>query len=428
MREGALSSKPDQWTLLSALFEQAVHAVSPATVMPDSLPPSPGGRTLVIAIGKAAAEMMRVAQFRSPAPLEGLVITGYGHLPAVDVNWPGVEIIEASHPIPDDNSLRGGRRALELARQLGPGDQMLVLLSGGGSALAAVPVEGITLEDKQQITRALLHSGASIGEFNCVRKHLSALKGGRLALAAGGARVTTSAISDVPGDNPSLIASGPTVGDPTNLAMARDILARFGITAPPRIAQALLDPANETPDPDSPALMGSEFHVIATARSALDAAAQLAIQRGVAVTDLGDRLEGEARTLGVEQARLTRALAGGAGQRVVLSGGETTVTLASPCGRGGRNLEYLLSLAIALDEQRGISAIACDTDGIDGSSDAAGAMIFPDTLARARAIGLDPGEHLARHASHDFFEALGDLVVTGPTLTNVNDFRAILID
>ena len=274
----------------------------------------------------------------------------------------------------------------------------------------------------------MLQSGATIEEINRVRKHLSLIKGGRLAVAAGHAAVTTWIISDVPGDDPSFVSSGPTVADTSSLAMAREIVARYGIETSPAIAIALADPANETPAPDSLGLAGAETIVIARARNALAAASRLAHQRGYLVTDLGDHLQAEARHLGASHAALSRRLGAGGGARAILSGGEATVTVVNKAGRGGRNLEYCLGLAIALDGAAGVWALACDTDGIDGTEDAAGAIVTPDTLARAAALGLDPARHLAENNAYLFFAALGDLVVTGPTLTNVNDFRAILID
>ena len=431
LRAGATDAalRPDEPRVaLRALFDEAVRAVSPATVMPAQIPVSPHGRTLVIAIGKAAGEMMRIARKRAGVPLEGLVVTRYGHLPKGDVDWSGVEIIEAGHPVPDVNSLRGARRALALAHELEPGDELLVLLSGGGSALAAAPTNGVTLEDKQHMTQALLRSGATIGEINCVRKHLSAIKGGRLAVAAGAARVTTWLISDVPGDDPSFVSSGPTVADHTSLEIAREIVARYGIAAPADVARALSDSSNETPSPDSLGLAGGETRIIARARDALAAAAKLARERGLVVTDLGDQLQAEARHLGASHAALARRLGNDGHRRLIVSGGEATVTVSNPAGRGGRNLEYLLGLVIALNGAPAISALACDTDGIDGTENAAGAVVLPDTLERARALQLDPAAFLLRNQAYDFFEALGDLIVTGPTLTNVNDFRAILIE
>lgn len=413
---------------LRQLFDRAVHAVSPEVAMPRHMPASQHGRTVAIAVGKGAAEMMRIAQLRSDKPLPGLVVTRHGHLPEDIPGWPGVEVIEAGHPYPDENSIRAANRALEIARSLEAGDHMLVLLSGGGSALLAAPADGVTLADKQQMTRSLLQSGATIEEINCVRKHLSKVKGGRLAVAAGAARVTTLIISDIPGDDPSFVSSGPTVADETSLEMARDIVRKYGIKAPASVTAALLAPENETPAADSLGIAGGETHIIARARDALSAARILAEQLGYHVTDLGDQLQAEARHLGASHAALARRLSQDGRPRAIISGGETTVTVVNKTGRGGRNLEYLLGLAIALDGKPGIHALACDTDGIDGTENAAGAVIGPDTLARARERGLDPADHLARNDAYRFFEALGDLVVTGPTLTNVNDFRAILID
>lgn len=413
---------------LRALFAEAVLAVSAEVAMPRELPLSPHGRTAVIAVGKGAAAMMRAAEARAGGrKLEGLVVTRHGHLPPDGAHGPAVEVIEAGHPYPDENSVRAAGRALEIARSLEAGDRLLVLLSGGGSALLAAPAPGLTLANKQAITRALLQSGATIEEINRVRKHLSAVKGGRLAVAAGPAAVTTWIISDVPGDDPSFVSSGPTVADASSLEMAREILTRYGIAAPPEVEAALADPANETPGPDTLGLAGSEVRVIARARDALAAAGALARDMGYQVTDLGDQLQAEARHLGASHAALSRRLARDGASRAIISGGECTVTVVNKQGRGGRNLEYLLGLAIALDGQPGISALACDTDGIDGTEEAAGAVVTPDTLARAAALGLDPARHLAENNAYLFFEALGDLVVTGPTLTNVNDFRAILI-
>ena len=413
---------------LRALFDTAVHAVSAEITMPRSLPISPHGRTVVIAVGKAAAAMMRVAQARSSRPLEGLIVTRYGHLPPQGTSWPGVEVIEAGHPYPDDRSVAAASKVLDIAHSLEAGDRLLLLLSGGGSALLAAPAPGLTLDDKQGVTRALLQSGATIAEINCVRKHLSAIKGGRLAVAAGAAQVTTWIISDVPGDDPSYVSSGPTVADTTSLAEARDIIAEYGVDVSPQVAAVLADPANETPAADTLGLAGVETRVIARARDALIAAGAKAAELGYQVMDLGDQLQAEARHLGASHAALARRLAKDGKSRAIVSGGETTVTVVNKDGRGGRNLEYLLGLAIALDGAPGISALACDTDGIDGTEDAAGAIVTPDTIARARAANLDPQRHLDRNEAYLFFDKLGDLVITGPTLTNVNDFRAILID
>jgi glycerate 2-kinase len=413
---------------LRTLFNAALAGASADAAMPKTFPVATHGRTLVIAVGKAAAAMMRVAQARAPVPLSGLIVTRYDHLPADFAGWPGVEVVEAGHPVPDANSLFAAERALALAGSLDAGDRLLVLLSGGGSALLAAPAPGVDLGAKQELTRALLRSGATIGEINCVRKHLSAIKGGRLAVAAGAAQVTTWIISDVPGDDPSFVSSGPTVADATTLADARAIIEEYGVDTPPAVAAALSDAANETPAGDSLGIAGSETVIIARARDAIVAAARVAGELGYKVTDLGDQLQAEARYLGASHAALARRLGRDGNRRVILSGGEATVTVVNKAGRGGRNLEYLLGLAIALDGQASIYALACDTDGIDGTEAAAGAVITPDTLRRARALGLDPAAMLAANNAYDFFEALGDLVVTGPTLTNVNDFRAIIID
>jgi hydroxypyruvate reductase len=394
--------------------------------MPDRLPSVPG-KLAVIAVGKGAGAMMSVAQSRADHALSGLIVTRSDHFPDPQSDWPEVETIVAGHPYPNEESVHAACRALEIARALEAGDGLLVLLSGGGSALLAAPAAGVTLFDKQAITRDLLRCGATISEINCVRKHLSRIKGGRLAVAAGAAHIITWIISDVPGDDPSFVASGPTVPDHTSLAIARDVLEKYGIEPPPAIAAALDNPANETPDADALGLAGAETLVIAGARDALAAASSAAERGGFAVTNLGDLLQAEARYLGASHAALARRLVKDGVRRAIISGGETTVAVTNPKGRGGRNLEYLLGLVIALDGAADICALACDTDGIDGTEPVAGAMVFPDTLQRARAIGLDAAEFLARNDAYLFFETLGDLVVTGPTLTNVNDFRVILI-
>lgn len=366
--------------------------------------------------------MVRAAQARAEFPLEGLLVTRYGHLGKGAIG-PDVEVIEAGHPIPDANSVRAAQRALALARALAPDDVLLALLSGGGSALLTLPAPGVSLADKQAVTSRLLASGATVADINGVRKHLSAIKGGRLALAAGAARVTSWIISDVAEDDPGLVASGPTLADPTTLEDARAVLESYCVDPPAGVRQALRDPTNETPK-----TVRGEAVVVARGGDALAAAARLARRQGYRVEDLGDRLQGEARRLGASHAALAMRLAEGGGRHILLSGGETTVTVDQPDGRGGRNLEYLLGLVIALQAAPGIHALAADTDGIDGHAEAAGALVGPDTLDRAHALGLDPRRHLAQNDSHAFFEALGDLVVTGPTLTNVSDFRAILID
>lgn len=414
-------------TLLS-VFNHAVRAVSAENVMPRQLPCAPHGRTQIIAVGKAAAAMMKIALERLDCPASGLVVTRYGHLLADQSLPEDIEVIEAGHPVPDQQSVRAAARALEIAAALQAQDHLLVLLSGGGSALLACPAEGITLADKQHVTRSLLSSGATIAEINCVRKRLSRIKGGRLAVAAGRAKVSTFIISDVPGDDPAFVSSGPTVADKTTLEMAREIIQRYNIDVSPAIEAALSNPDNETPAADSLGIAGSEAVVVAKAMDALNAAGEMTRQLGYEVTNLGDHLQAEARHLGASHAALARRLLEGAHRRAIISGGEATVTVTNKKGRGGRNLEYLLGLAIALNGEPGVCALACDTDGIDGTEDNAGAIVLPDTLARARERGLDPSEYLRSNNAYLFFQALGDLVITGPTRTNVNDFRVILID
>ncbi|MEQ9811289.1 MAG: glycerate kinase [Azospirillaceae bacterium] len=412
--------------LLRSLFDAALAAVTAEGCVPGALPAPPRGRTIVVGAGKAAAAMARAVDAHWPGPLEGLVITRDGH--GVDAGR--IEVVEASHPVPDTRGQRAAARILDMVRDLGPDDLVLCLISGGGSSLLAVPGGDLTLEDKQAVNKALLRSGAAIDEMNAVRKHLSGIKAGRLAVAAHPAQLVTLVISDVPGDDPSIIASGPTVPDPTTAADARAILERHGIDAGAAVTAHLASAAAETPPPDHPVFATARLQVIATPLDALGAAAETARAAGLDVLVLGDRIEGEAREVG-------RAMAGIAlsckdkgvplcPPAVILSGGETTVTVRGN-GRGGRNVEFLLGLAIALDGAAGISAIACDTDGIDGSEDNAGAIVLPDTLARARARGLDPRRFLADNDAYGFFAALGDLVTTGPTLTNVNDFRAIVV-
>lgn len=429
MTETLTGAPPPPRPMLMALFEEAIAAISARQAMPPAFAAlRPPGRTLVIALGKAAAEMAAVASERLSGPFSGLVVTRAGHGPEAGRLDPRLRLIEAGHPIPDAPSQAAAEEALALAHALEPGDRLLMLVSGGGSALMALPAPGVSLADKQAITQSLLRSGAMISEINAVRKHLSRIKGGRLAVAAAPATVQTFVISDIPGDDPSFVASGPTVADPTTLAEARAILTRYAVEAPEAVWAALNDPANETPSPDALGLAGSEVRVIARARDALAAATRLAESQGYRVTDLGDRLQAEARHLGAGHAGLARRLAGDGLPRIILSGGEATVRVTNAQGRGGRNLEYLLGLAVALNGEPGIHAIACDTDGIDGTEDNAGAIIGPDTLARAAALGLDPHQALRDNRSHAFFAELGDLVMTGPTRTNVNDFRAILIE
>jgi glycerate 2-kinase len=422
---------------LRGLFDAAVAAADPRRVLAAHLPPKPvSGRCVVVGAGKSAAVMAAALEAAWPdVELTGTVVTRYDHA----VPTSRIEVIEAAHPVPDANSERGARRLLERVQGLGPGDLVLALISGGGSALLALPAPGLTLADKQAVNRALLHSGATITEMNAVRKHLSLIKGGRLAAAAAPAQLVTLAISDVPGDDPAVIASGPTVTDPTTFADARQLLARYGIVPSPQVAARLaLDQADETPKPGS--LPPPEYRMIATPMMALRSVADAARAMGLEPLILGDALEGESRGMGTMMAGI--ALSVRTHQQplrppcVLLSGGETTVTIAAATpgahgptghGRGGRNTEFLLALAVALRGAPDIWAVAGDTDGIDGTEDAAGAIVAPDTIARARAAGLDPLAVLADHDSYGLFDAVGDLIRTGPTLTNVNDIRAILI-
>lgn len=382
---------------------------------------------MVVAFGKAAAAMARAVEQHWDGPLSGLAVTRYGHGLACE----RIEVVEASHPLPDEAGVRGARRMLELVSGLTADDLVLALVSGGGSALLTLPGPGLSLDDKRAVGRALLASGAPISEINTVRRHLSAIKGGRLAMAAAPARVETLVISDVPGDDPAQVASGPTVPDRTTPAEALAILQRRGVDVPERVRAHLAGDA-VLPPPDSPAFAHVRPpRVVASARGALEAAAKAASAAGLTPVMLSDALEGEAAAVGREQAAMARSIAdAGLPARppaVILSGGETTVVVRNPDGRGGRNTEYLLSLAVALGGHRRIHAIACDTDGIDGTEDNAGAIATPDTLARAAAAGLDPAAMLEANDAYRLFQALGDLVVTGPTRTNVNDFRAVLI-
>ena len=407
--------------LLRALFDAAVEAADPARCLPPFLPEPPAGRCVVVGAGKAAASMARAVEDHWPGDLGGLVVTRYGH----GVATGRIEVVEAAHPVPDRAGREAARRILELVEALGADDLALCLISGGGSALLALPAAGVTFEDKQAVNRALLAAGATISEMNCLRKHLSAIKGGRLAAAAAPARTLSLLISDVPGDDPAVIASGPTVADPTTFADARAVLEKYAIRAPASVTARLEAADDETPKPNDPRLARSAVHIIATPAAALEAAAARARAGGVEPIILGDSLEGEARDIGALHGAMARGRLVHA-PLVILSGGETTVTMTGT-GRGGRNAEYLLALAIALDGAAGVYALACDTDGIDGSEDNAGAIITPDSLARAATAGLDPRDRLKDNDAYGFFEALGDLVITGPTRTNVNDFRAILI-
>ncbi|THF85372.1 glycerate kinase [Deinococcus sp. KSM4-11] len=403
----------------------AVHSADPAQAVRRHLPEPPRGRCVVVGAGKASAAMAAALDAVWPdTPLSGVVVTRDGH--AVPAGR--IEVLEASHPVPDGRSEGAAHRILAAVQGLTPDDLVIALMSGGGSALLAAPGTGLSLADKQDINRALLTSGATIREMNAVRKHLSAIKGGRLALAARPARVVTLVISDVPGDDPADIASGPTVPDPSTLDDVREIVARYGLTLP-AAAQALLDAGEETP---KAADLQSEVRVIAAPALALEAAAQAARRAGLTPLILGDALEGESREVGTVMAGVARSVRQH-GQpvrppAVLLSGGETTVTLrGSAAGRGGRNTEFLLALAVALAGASGIWAVAGDSDGIDGTEEAAGAVVTPDTLRRGQAAGHSARSDLVAHDSHTFFAAVGDLIVTGPTLTNVNDIRAVLI-
>ena len=417
----------DRRPLLRSLFDAAVAAAQPALCLPPHLPALPKGRTLVIGAGKASAAMARALESRWDGPIEGLVVTRYGY----EVPCERSEIVQAAHPVPDAAGLRAAERIEDLVTGLMLDDLVIALISGGGSSLLVAPLAGITLADKQAVSTALLKSGASISEMNCVRRHLSALKGGRLAALCHPARLVTLLISDVPGDLPGDIASGSTVADPTTCADALAIIGRYRIDVPPAVLALLESGEGESIKPGDPRLANSETRIIAAPQMALEAAAQVARDAGFTPYILGDSLEGEARDLGKALAGITKQVAM-RGQPftppcVLLSGGETTVTLKGT-GRGGRNVEFVLSLAVALDGLAGVHAIAGDTDGVDGIEEIAGACITPDTLARAWALGLNPRASLDNNDGHGFFQALGDAVVTGPTLTNVNDFRAIVID
>ena len=410
---------PDPRDFLRGLFDAAVAAADPRRTLPPHLPDPPVGRTLVLAAGKAAASMAKAVEDSWKGPFSGVAVTRYGH----GLHCDNIEIIEAGHPLPDDAGAAAAKRFLKSASALTEDDLLLFLVSGGASALLVEPAPGLALAEKKAISRILLKSGAPIDEMNCLRRHLSAIKGGRLAAAAYPAKVVTLGISDVPGDDPAVIGSGPTVGDLTSCKDAIEIAKRRGIDLPPHVLAALTSEEWESVPPNDPRLEHVEYRLIARPSNSQSAAADLAKALGISASLMGADLEGEARHLGQGHAAL--ALRSGPG--VLLSGGETTVTVNGKGGRGGRNCEYLLAMAIALDGVPGIHAIACDTDGIDGTEDAAGAIITPTTLNRAAKAGLDAQMMLDGHDSYSFFAELGDLIITGPTRTNVNDFRAILI-
>lgn len=413
--------------LLLELFHAALAAADPLSVIKPFLPPPPKGRTIVIGAGKAAARMAQGVEQHWQGKLDGLVVTRYGH----GAPTRHIEVIEAGHPVPDEASARAAERMLALTRKLSEDDLVLCLMSGGGSALLSMPLPGVSLQEKRDINRQLLKSGAPIGAMNCVRRHLSAIKGGRLALACHPARVVTLVVSDVPGDDPAVVASGPTVPDASTGADALAILEQYAITPSKAVRAALSDPALAAPTPADPRLRNNQTFVIATAQQALDAAAAAARAAGVAPLILSSSLEGEAREVAIVHAGIARQVVQHAqplaAPCVILSGGETSVTVRGT-GRGGRNAEFLLALGVALNGMERVHAIACDTDGIDGTENNAGAWLAPDSLARAAAAGLDPRALLANNDGYGFFAALGELIVTGPTRTNVNDFRAILIE
>ena len=428
----------DPSAFLRHMFDAAVRRAMPLHNTQAFLPKPPKGRTLVLGAGKAGGAMAHAVEALWPLdkPLSGLVVTRYGHTPDRPEGVPQrIEMVEASHPVPDQAGLEASQRILSLTQGLTEDDLVLCLISGGGSALLTAPAEGLRLEDKQRINKELLNSGASIGEMNCVRKHLSRIKGGRLAAACRPARVVTLTISDVPGDDPSVIASGPTVPDASTCLDACNILQRYGIALPASVEADLKAGVLETPKP-SEQWEENCVHLIATPLQSLEAAAQLARDAGLNAYVLSDELEGESREVGKVHAALARAAARGIGpfQKpcVILSGGETTVTIrqqvpGTPKGRGGRAGEFCLGLAVALQAQNNVWALAADTDGIDGVENNAGALVTPDSLQRASDKGMQATSYLDRNDAYGFFDALQNLVVTGPTHTNVNDFRAILV-
>ena len=438
------SPQQDPRGFLRALFDAAVAQAVPGPEAARFLPPPPKGRTLVLGAGKAGGSMAAAVDALWPknAPMSGLVVTRYDYVPPAYKADPGrIEVVEAAHPVPDEAGRRAAQRIAELTKGLTADDLVLCLMSGGASSLLAMPADGVTLEEKQAINKALLKSGAAIDEMNCVRKHLSAIKGGRLAARCAPAKVVTLLISDVPGDAPEVIGSGPTVPDSTTCADALRILARYAIEVPAAARAGLESGRFETPKPGDPIFAGHQVHMIATPRQSLDAAAQVARDAGIAVHVLSDEMEGESREVGKVQAALARYVARHgqpfAKPCVILSGGETTVTVkskgagsqgpgASP-GRGGRATEFLLGCAIALQGEPNVHVLAADTDGIDGVEDNAGAIVTPSTLARAAAQGLKAQDFLDRNDAYNFFRPLGDLVVPGPTFTTVNDFRALLV-
>lgn len=409
--------------ILRAMFDAAVAAANPADAVIANLPLPPKGRTVVIGLGKAAIQMASAVERNWSGPLEGFVVAPHGYASTLT----RIETVHSSHPVPDEASHAAADKALALASTLGHDDLLLALISGGGSSLMSKPAPGIAIAEKLDLVRALLNCGANIAELNCVRKHLSGVKGGRLARAAGSARIHTLVLSDVPGDDPAIVASGPTVPDPTSKCDAAQILRRYRLDLPPSVERWLSLPD----EPRMTEAPGSETHVIVSPGESFRAAAGVARQHGMNVLYLGDRIEGESREVAKVHAGLALEILHHdqpvARPCVLLSGGETSVTVRGR-GRGGRNVEFALALAIALAGQRKVYALAADTDGVDGTAQVAGGLVFPDTLDRARALGLNPMAALDDNDGHGFFEALGDQLITGPTQTNVNDFRAILIE
>ena len=430
----APSPQADPRGFLRALYDAAVARALPADVTAAHLPAPPPGRTVVVGAGKAGGAMAAAVDALWPAgaPLSGLVVTRYDHVPPAYQARPGrIEVVEAAHPVPDAAGEQAAHRIAALVQGLTADDLVLCLISGGGSSLLSLPADGLSFDDKRAINRALLNSGAAIDEMNCVRKHLSAIKGGRLAASCAPARVVTLLISDVPGDAPEVVASGPTVADPTTCADALTILKRYAIDIPDAARRGLESGEFETPKPGDPRFAGHTVHLIATPQQSLEAAAALARAAGIEAHILSDEIEGESREVGKVHAALARAVArrGAPFTRpcVILSGGETTVTVRAKGGRGGRATEFLLGCAIALQGEPGVHVLAADTDGIDGIEDNAGAIVTPDTLARGLAQGRKAPDFLDRNDAYHYFAPLGDLVVPGPTYTNVNDFRALLI-
>jgi glycerate 2-kinase len=428
------SPHTDPRGFLLALFNAAVAQAVPGPETAAFLPAPPKGRTLVLGAGKAGGSMAAAVDALWPhnAPMSGLVVTRYDYVPPAYQVKPGrIEVVEAAHPVPDEAGRRAAKRIAELTHGLTQDDLVLCLMSGGASSLLAMPAEGITLEEKQAVNKALLKSGAAIDEMNCVRKHLSAIKGGRLAAMCAPAQVVTLLISDVPGDSPEVIGSGPTVPDSTTCGDALRILARYGIDLPAAARAGLESGAFETPKPGDARFIGHRVHMIATPQQSLEAAAALARSAGIGVHVLSDEMEGESREVGKVHAAMARYVARRgmpfAKPCVILSGGETTVTVKSKGGRGGRATEFLLGCAIALQGESGVHVMAGDTDGIDGVEDNAGALVSPSTLARARALGMKAQDFLDNNDAYNFFKPLGDLVAPGPTFTNVNDFRAVLV-